>query len=837
MLFATHSKPHTRRFTRIPTIAAVAFAVTIAGMAAPTAASAAETGAFAEDHFDRTSATGWGTAPTGGAWSSINSAALTAANGAGVFRLKPSTFVVNTLAAEPELDSSVKYTFWPSELPKSGNGVTTSAVLRAADGYSYQARARLTSSNRIVVTISRYDGSTSRESVLVSDTVALRDVTASDRFTIEFSATGDAEVSLAARVWKAGTTAPAWQLTHKDGSAGRIAKAGAAGVGAYLSSGTQALDVMVDDFTASSATGTQPAPAPTEPAEPTAPSVPSQPAPTTPTTPTAPETPSSPAPAGASGSAAVGSTKYAVPSGALFVTAKGANSGSGTAQSPYGSLAYAVSKAPAGSTLVLRGGTYHETVTIPIGKKLTIQSYPSEAVWLDGSSKVTGWQQSGSTWSVGGWNYIFDRRVSFSKGSDETSRWTDSTNPYAGYPDQVWIDGVAQRQVGSASQVKAGTFFVDTSQKKLILGSNPSGKTVQASTLQKALTIGGAGSTVRGLGVRGYATTVNQMGAITAEVPKITLENLVITQNASIGLYAWAADHQLRNLTVTQNGLMGIGANKADRLLITNSLVDGNNVERFKPAPVSGGMKITASSDVVIEDNSFSDNASNGLWFDMSAYNATIVGNTISDNSRYGLLYEASEKALIADNTFTNAGHTALMIYNAGSVQVWNNTFASNARSFWFMQDERRQTDSALASKIPWVVKNITVKNNVVSYGTGTCPILTQDITERWYGNDFNITMDSNLYHRASATAPANVACWANGSAGTRSFKTLADFQAHTGGDKKSKLIEGASPLTATGALTASAQKLVSTIATPLPSAVASRLGVPAGALLGQITP
>ena len=831
MHLATHSNPLSRRFTRLCTVAAAAVAVAIAGVAPPVAAAAEDKGPYAEDHFDRAAIGTWGSAPVGGAWSSITPAVLESRGGAGVFHLEPSTFAVNTLTAESELDSSVRFTFWPSMLPERGNGATTSAILRAADGYSYQARARITASDRIAMTISRYDGSTSKETVLVADTVILRDIAADDRYSIDFSATGDDEVALAARLWKAGTTTPKWQLTYADRSAERIARAGVAGVGAYLSSGTPAMDVMVDDFTATRVVPSEPAqePQPAEPAEPTEPG----PAPK----PTDPEDPTTPALPTSSGSAAVGTTTYAVPSGALFVTARGSASGSGTSQSPYGSLAHAVAKAPSGATLVLRAGTYHESVTIPIGKKLTIQSYPGEAVWLDGRSKVTGWQPSGSTWAVSGWNHNFDHRVSFSKGSDETSRWTDSVNPYAGYPDQVWIDGVVQRQVGAASQVTAGTFYVDTAQKRLVLGSDPSGKTVQASTLQKALTLAGSGSTVRGLGVRGYATTVNQMGAITAEVPKITLENLVVTQNATIGLYAWAADHRFRNLTITKNGLMGIGANKADRLSLTDSQIDGNNVERFKPAPVSGGMKITASSDVVIEGNSFSNNTTAGLWFDMSAYNATIVGNTISGNGRYGLLYEASEKALIADNMFANAGHTALMIYNAGNVQVWNNTFSANARTFWFMQDERRQTDSSLATKIPWVVKNITVKNNVISYGTGSCPLLTQDVTRKWYGNDFGITLDSNLYHRASSTAPSNFACWANGGAGTRSFKTLDDFRAHTGGDQRSKLLEGASPLTPSYTLTSSAAKLVSGIASPLPSSIATRIGAISGALLGQLTP
>lgn len=840
MLFTSHTSPHTHRVARLITATALAVSVVVAGVLVPSGEANAASDSVAQDQFDRTTKGTWGSATAGGAWSSVNPSVLGTASGAGVFRLKPSSFAVNTLKAAPLRDASVAFSFWASMLPKSGNGVTTSAVLRAADGYSYQARARLLSSGRIAMTLSRYDGRTSKETVLVADTIVLRNASVTDRYTIEFTATGDAAVALSARLWKTGTTAPDWQLRYTDRSAQRIVRAGASGVGAYLSAATPALDLWVDDFAAGPAKAPSPAPTPT-PAPNPAPAPNPVPAPNPAPAPN-PNPAPNPAPgpvtppASSAGSAKVGTTAYPVPANAVFVTADGPSRGTGTKTSPYGSLTRAVAKAPAGSTLVLRGGNYHESVTIPIGKKLTIQSYPGEAVWLDGSSAVSGWKKSGSVWAVSAWNHAFDRRVSFNKNSDETSRWTDATNPYAGYPDQVWIDGTALRQVGSAAQVTAGTFFVDTAGKRLVIGSDPSGKSVRASTLQKALTIGGAGSTVRGIGVRHYATTVHQMGAVTAEVPKITLENLVITRNSTIGLYAWAADHTFRNLTVTENGLMGIGANKADRLTVTDSLITGNNTERFKPAPVSGGMKITASNDVVIRGNDISRNTTAGLWFDMSAYNTTIVGNTIDGNGRYGLLYEASEKAVISDNLFTNAGHTALMIHNSGNVQVWNNTFAANDRTLWVMQDERRQDDRALATKIPWIVKNVTLKNNVISYGTGTCPILTQDLTEAWDGNDFGMTLDSNVYHRASSTSPSNFACWANGSAGTRSFKTLEDFRAHTGGDKKSRLLEGASPLTSTFQLTAAALKLTGSVASPVPTSIVSRAGAITGLPLGQVS-
>ena len=139
-------------------------------------------------------------------------------------------------------------------------------------------------------------------------------------------------------------------------------------------------------------------------------------------------------PTAGTGSSPVGSTNYPVPSGAVFVAAKNSRSGAGTRTSPYGSLAYALERAPSGSTVVLRGGRYHETASVPFHRRLTIQSYPGEAVWLDGSSRVSGWVKSGSTWVVTGWNHIFDHRVSHTKGVDESRRFIDPAYPLAGHP-------------------------------------------------------------------------------------------------------------------------------------------------------------------------------------------------------------------------------------------------------------------------------------------------------------------------------------------------------------------------------------------------------------------
>ena len=88
------------------------------------------------------------------------------------------------------------------------------------------------------------------------------------------------------------------------------------------------------------------------------------------------------------------------PPGALFVSPGGNDSAAGSQAAPFRTLGAAVAKAKAGGTVVLRAGSYNESVVVPFNKPLTIQAYPKEAVWLDGSVPVSSWQRSGSGWST-----------------------------------------------------------------------------------------------------------------------------------------------------------------------------------------------------------------------------------------------------------------------------------------------------------------------------------------------------------------------------------------------------------------------------------------------------
>ena len=242
--------------------------------------------------------------------------------------------------------------------------------------------------------------------------------------------------------------------------------------------------------------------------------------PTTPTNPTGTYS--------ANGTVGIVDTNYPIPAGAYFVATTGSDSNSGSQTSPWKTIGHAVAASSSGSTIVIYGGTYREGAISISGKKLTLQPYPNEQVWLNGSLVVSNWVASGSVWASSGWNYQF--------AVDTPSQAIDPNYPLAGHRDMVFIDGMPLTLVGSLSQVGPGEFYVNYSNDTLYIGSNPNGQTVEAASQAVGLYVnyGADGTIVRGLGFEHYATSYGptQAGALRVNCNSVTVEDNTFAYNA-----------------------------------------------------------------------------------------------------------------------------------------------------------------------------------------------------------------------------------------------------------------------------------------------------------------
>jgi trimeric autotransporter adhesin len=73
----------------------------------------------------------------------------------------------------------------------------------------------------------------------------------------------------------------------------------------------------------------------------------------------------------------------------VFVATTGSDDNSGTIDSPLATVKQALSVVPKNGTIVIRGGSYHQSGIFISNVGVTIQSYPGEAVWFDGSTGIS----------------------------------------------------------------------------------------------------------------------------------------------------------------------------------------------------------------------------------------------------------------------------------------------------------------------------------------------------------------------------------------------------------------------------------------------------------------
>ncbi len=464
---------------------------------------------------------------------------------------------------------------------------------------------------------------------------------------------------------------------------------------------------------------------------------------------------------------------------------------------------------------------------------------------MDGSRVVTNWAQSGSVWRSDGWTTQFDSSPTFTRGAPDGTtanwQWVNPAYPMAAHPDQVWIGGTPQRQVSSLSKVTPGTFFADYPNKRLYVGSNPIGSSVRASDLQKALAIRGQGSVVRGLGIRNYAPSVPDLGAVSLHRPGVTLENVTVDSSATIGVSVQATDDTLRNVTVTRSGLLGIHGNYADRLVVDRARVDNSNTEHFNTTPVAGGVKVTRSRTVSFLNGAYTANEGAGLWIDESTYDARIVGNDLQRNTKFGIRSELSARVMVANNLITDNGDDGVRIANTSGAKIWNNTIVGNKRSINMTQDSRLASNRNVPGHDPrqpfpdptmtWLTGTASVGNNVLALQSAAANAMfaVEDYTHMRSASNMGISVNGNVYNRSAASVPAWVVIWARAGTDPGVYKTAAAFSQATGQERNALSVDGSRAVNADFSLTSTVAAKTSVTAQPLPADLAALVGQSAG--------
>ena len=482
-------------------------------------------------------------------------------------------------------------------------------------------------------------------------------------------------------------------------------------------------------------------------------------------------------------------TNYSIPAGAIYMSPAGgdknsnsvdgndANDGT-TKDKPVRTINRAVALATGSrTTIIMRGGEYRDWYTgsssIPgtINKSLTIQAYPAESPWFNGTDIVNdNWASDGSghwsrTWETptfcGGQYYTSSnglppytpqRRADGTKDPlvvETNCMYEDAANdpayPMAGNPQQAFINNERQLEVASLNQVVPGKFYYNWSTRQIYIGTDPSGKTIELSARPAAFILTGADTdshALKGIGFKRYATNGGERtstGGVVYLTRKTLIENSVFSENSTNGFSLSSPKNGtvIRSSVVAFNGGTGMSANGSSKtpgarndFVIDGNVFNSNNWERgglyCNRACGPSGIKLAHMVGFTTKNNVFENNFSRapGFWCDLDCSDMITVNNIVRNNGGEGIFYEVSNKGIIANNLVYNNGGPGINIASA-NIKVYNNTVVDKYGPYVEgirIYDDQRTPPSATAVW-PWYnsahdngpnTSNIELVNNLI---------------------------------------------------------------------------------------------------------------------------
>ncbi len=468
---------------------------------------------------------------------------------------------------------------------------------------------------------------------------------------------------------------------------------------------------------------------------------------------------------------------------------RAADANAGTEALPFKTIAAAVAKVKPGDTVLVKSGTYRETVIYRYPKwetdttdRMTLAAFPGAKVVVKGSEVVKGRFEpvrvalrppakaaAKAEYDPNAW-----RKEIGIDGARQAEAAPVVTPPgereardakFAGiygctwetYTSLVFTDEAPLKQVGlksspqrnekggmyklctpyngrDISDMKPGTFFYDAPARKLYVwlpdSGDPNHRVIEAGVRGYGIVLEGTW-TVSGLTCTHYQDNFAQgqdtAFAISGRRP--IMENCRVVNNGWIAVIVHGFDGVLRGNEIGNNGLTGLCPGVGWRFLIENNEFYNNDMLGGVVACHSGD-KICQLKDTRILRNRFRDGS--GLWFDINVNN-TLVAENLFENCLIGLYVEISRWVVVSNNVFRNCGR-GVMVYSS-DVLVANNVFDGCGEGVLIMGYPRgcsyKQSyyDPVPASVLDALlaVRNNLVVNNIIINSPGCYIACTRD--------------------------------------------------------------------------------------------------------------
>ena len=433
-----------------------------------------------------------------------------------------------------------------------------------------------------------------------------------------------------------------------------------------------------------------------------------------------------------------------------YVATTGDDSNAGTSvESPFKTVQRGVSRASAGDTVLVRGGTYREQVEMNVAgtadQYITVAGYTGELPVIKGSDVVSGWVlHSGAIWKRAAWPHNSQQVfVDF----DTTM---SGSLQQIGMPSSYYTSWEYNKPVGSGlASMAPGTFYYDAGATTLYVwlrdSSDPNQHVIEASVRRRLLFMHHPYIRLKGFAFRhSNSSAFAQQGAAVELSSNSVIEQCDIQHVDFTGLAMGYLQEngEARNCNISNNGNSGISAAGSRNFRVTGVTLNNNNTRNFNPLWNAGGFKGTAKAYGTIEKSEVGHNNGSGIWFDYANSGQPIVirSNYVHDNGPVdsAIFFEVSSNGLIYNNVLVNNRRRGVYVSAANNTRVYNNTIVATG--------DRAGIEVGGMPRGSSTLMNNAVYNNIVANGTSLYDLYIAPPNGTTIGGN---TSDYNDFYRA----------------------------------------------------------------------------------------
>ena len=403
-----------------------------------------------------------------------------------------------------------------------------------------------------------------------------------------------------------------------------------------------------------------------------------------------------------------------------------------------GTLQAKVDAAPAGGIVKAEPCVYREQVSIT--KPLTLEGQPGSEI--RGSEVWTSWTARGD-------NFVSSKTLPVFYQEDVSCQ---SGTQRCAWPEQVFVNGEPLKQAAPGVNPASGQFKVNAS-RNVVLGSSPTGKTVEVTVRKHWITgtTNADGVTIRGFTMR-HAANDWRCGAVQSR-PETTgsgstfdfcrfkgdgddwnLLNNRLLHPAGAVVSVRGDNANIESNEIAYGGQLGVH-NPGDGSLLMGNRIHHNNTEAFcrqgsacvgfstdgndtatNDLVEAGGIKIAGGRGFVdVLENEVDHNDGQGIWFDVDTHDVEVANNRVHHNTRRAIFFEISDRARIHHNAIWENGWgtpggvdgAGIEVGNSDYAEVYENVLAWNADGVTVRCYDRDPGEQSTC-------QNTTVHDNVI---------------------------------------------------------------------------------------------------------------------------